>query len=63
MSKRELRDNMNRLIGTITTKSNGQLEVRDSMNRLKGTYDPRTDNTRDAMNRVVGKGNHLSSLI
>jgi hypothetical protein len=54
---------MNRLIGTIQSRSDGRLEGRDAMNRLKGTYDPGTNETRDEMNRLVGKGNLLSSLI
>lgn len=61
--KRELRDRMNRLIGTISAKANGQFEGRDYMGRLKGTYDPQRDETRDVMGRLVGKGDHLASLI
>lgn len=62
-ARQELRDSMNRLIGTIQSRSDGRLEGRDAMNRLKGTYDPGTNETRDEMNRLVGKGNLLSSLI
>ena len=58
-----LRDKSNRILGKIRQLSNGKLEGRDASNRIKGTYDPRTNETRDASNRVVGKGNLLAVLI
>lgn len=63
MATRELRDNMNRLLGKIETRSDGKMELRDAMNRFKGTYDPRSDETRDDMNRFIGKGNLLATLL
>lgn len=63
MADQELRDRSNRLIGKIKQRSDGKMEGRDASNRLKGTYDPRTNETRDASNRVVGKGNLLATLI
>jgi len=63
MADQQLRDKMNRLIGTIKTHSDGKLEIRDDMNRLKGTYDPKSNETRDDMNRSVGKGNLLAMLL
>lgn len=61
--KQEIRDKYNRLLGSIVTKSNGNLEGRDALNRFKGTYDSKHNVTRDALNRIVGKGNLLSNLI
>ena len=63
MADQELRDKSNRLIGKIKQLSNGKLEGRDASNRLKGTYDPKTNETRDPSNQLVGKGNMLSMLI
>jgi hypothetical protein len=63
MQAQELRDSTNRLLGKITTLSNGKLELRNATNMLKGTYDPKTNETRDATNRLVGKGNLLTTLL
>lgn len=63
MATQELRDRSNRLLGKIHTLSNGVLELRDASNRLKGKYDPKTNQTRDASNSLVGKGNLLASLL
>ena len=63
MADQQLRDNKNRLIGTIKTRSDGKLEIRDEKNSLKGSYDPKSNNTRDHTNRLVGKGNLLATLI
>ncbi|KQY95038.1 hypothetical protein ASD25_17115 [Brevundimonas sp. Root1423] len=63
MSKQHIRDRSNRLMATIEIKSSGKHEIRDSSNHLLGTYDPRTNDTRDASNRMVAKGNVLTSLI
>lgn len=63
MADQQLRDNMNRLIGTIKTRLDGRMEIWDDMNRMKGTYDPKTNETRDDMNRSVGTGNLLATLL
>ena len=63
MADHELRDARNKLLGKIKTLSNGKMELRDDRNRQKGTYDPKTDQTRDDRNRVVGKGNLLTTLL
>lgn len=63
MADQQLRDSSNRLIGTISTLSNGQLEIRDPANKRLGTYDPKTDQTRDTANRVIGNGNLLTTLL
>ncbi len=63
MADEELRDRSNKLLGKIKTLSNGKLELRDASNKLKGTYDPKTNQTRDASNKFVGKGNLLTTLL
>ena len=63
MATQELRDRSNKLLGKIHTLSNGVMEIRDASNKLKGKYDPRTNQTRNASNSLVGKGNLLSSLL
>lgn len=63
MSAQEFRDAKGNLLGTVAPGDNGQLEGRDPRGQLKGTYDPRTDETRDAMGLVVAKGNVVSTLI
>ena len=62
MADQELRDRAGRLLGKI--RQNGhKLEARDATGKLKGTYDTKTDTTKDATGRSVGKGNLLSTLI
>lgn len=63
MSKQQIRDRSNRLMATIEIKSSGKYEIRDPSNWLLGTYDPRSNDTRDPSNRLVAKGNVLTSLI
>lgn len=63
MSKQDLRDKNNQLLGTIKTLSSGKLELRNASNRLLGTYDPKPNETRDAQSRLVGKGNLLATLL
>jgi hypothetical protein len=63
MSDQKIRDRNNRLLATIKTLSSGKQEIRDSSNRLLGTFDPKSNETRDEHNRMVAKGNVLSSLI
>ena len=60
---REIRDSSNRLIGRINTLSNGKMEIRDASNAFRGTYDPKTDETRNASNGFVGRGNLLTTLL
>ena len=63
MAKQEIRDKLNRLVATISTVSSGKQEIRDPSNKLLGTYDPNRNETRDAHNSIVAKGNVLSSLL
>jgi hypothetical protein len=63
MADRELRDARNALLGKIRTRPDGKLELRDQSNRFLGTYDPKFDQTRDATNKLIGKGNLLTTLL
>jgi len=62
MADQELRDRSNKLLGKIKDRG-GKLELRDASNKLKGKYDPKSNVTRDANNRLVGKGNLLTTLL
>ena len=63
MADQLLKDKLNRVIGKIRQRSDGTLEIRDPLNRVKGTYSPKTNETKDNLNRVVGKGNLLTTLL
>lgn len=63
MADQILRDKMNRKLGVIKTDSRGIQTLYDAMNRKKGVYDPKTNTTKDAMNRMIGKGNLLATLL
>jgi hypothetical protein len=58
-----LRDRLGRYVGVIRRLPDGRLEARDRLGACKSTYDPRTNQTRDAMGRLVGTGNLLPALI
>ena len=59
----DLKDASGRLLGRIKQRGSGMLEIRDKKNRLAGTYDFRSNATRDASGRLVGRGNLLSALV
>ena len=63
MADQELRDKSNKLLARIKTLSNGKLEIRDASNKLKGTYDPKLNETRDSSNKLIAKGNMLTTLL
>ena len=63
MADQELRDKNNKLLAKIKTLSNGKLELRDQHNKIKGTYNPKSNETRDTNNHLVGKGNLLTTLL
>ncbi|REJ46910.1 MAG: hypothetical protein DWQ53_09755 [Microcystis flos-aquae DF17] len=63
MSKQQIRDRSNRLMATIEVKGSGKHEIRGASNRFLGSFDPRTNETRDEANRLLAKGNVLTSLI
>lgn len=57
-----LKDRNNRRIGQIKTQSGKQF-IYDANNRRLGSYDPKTNTTKDKNNRIIGKGNLLTSLL
>ena len=59
----DLRDRNNRKLGEIRTDSNGRQTLYNANNKRLGEYNPKTNETRDANNRLVGKGNLLGSLL
>ncbi len=63
MPNQPLRDRQNRLLGTLKTRMDGRVELYSPSNRLRGMYFPKTNETRDAANRLVGRGNLLNTLI
>ena len=63
MADQQIRDPNNRLIATIKTRHDGKLEIRDPNNRALGIYDPKTNETRDINNKLVAKGNVLTSFV
>lgn len=54
---------MNRKLGEIETKSNGVQILRDPMNDRLGEYDPKSNITRDRMNKKIGESNLLATLL
>lgn len=63
MDKQILRDKHNRRIGVIETDSKGIQTIRTPSNKKLGTYNPKTDQTRDTANHLIGKGNLLITLL
>ena len=60
---RELRDANLSLLGRTRRRPDGRTELVDASGRLRGTYDARTDETRDATGRLIGRGDLLSRLL
>ena len=63
MSEQLLRNRSGQVVGKITTKSDGKQEIRNSSGQIRGSYDPKRDETKDHMGKLVGKGNLLATLI
>ena len=58
-----LRDFSGRIIGYIEDKSDGDQIGRDFYGKIVGYWDKKLNVTRDYYQRIVGRGNMLSSLI
>jgi hypothetical protein len=59
-----LRDHKGTIIGTLEPQRlTGNLIARDARGVLVGTYHPRSNETRDARGRVVGRANLLGALL
>jgi hypothetical protein len=61
--KEEIRDKYNKLLGTITTNSQGLKEVRNTYNVCLAVYDPKRNETRDKYNVVLTKYDSLTSIL
>jgi hypothetical protein len=59
----EIRDRQGRLIGTIVHRRDGVREARDRQWRLLGTYNPKSNETRDLLGKLLTRGDSLSSLL
>jgi hypothetical protein len=62
-SREVIRDRQGHKLGEVVRLSNGKQEARDPFGRKLGTYDPKSDQTRDPLGRLLTKGNTLSALI
>ena len=63
MSNHTLRDRDNKRIGSINTINSGDREIRDAVNHRLGVYDVDRDITFDAVGRMVGRGDLLTTLL
>lgn len=62
MATQELRDRTGKLLGKIK-EVGAKFELRGPTGALKGKYDSKSNETRDAIGRLVGKGNLLTTLL
>ena len=59
-----LRDHRGTIIGRVETQHHtGKLVARDARGVVAGSYDLRSNETRDARGRVIGRGNLLGALL
>ena len=61
--KEVIRDFYGRILGTITTDSNGNKVARDFYGHIVGKYDKNANVTRDFYGHIVAKGDRVSGLI
>jgi len=57
-----LRSPNGQLLGTLH-QENGYTILRDKHNNKLGAYNPRTNDTRDANGRLIGRGDLLGTLL
>lgn len=62
-SEMVIRNKASREMGYIRTSSSGKQTAYNKRREKLGCFDPKTNLTRDADNRVIGHGNILASLI
>ena len=62
-NKETIRDFYGRILGTITTDSQGNKVVRDFYGRILGKYEKQANVTRDFYGRIVARGDRTSSLV
>lgn len=63
MNTQVLSDRNLRPIGYIDTRSDGIQYLRGTNNQPLGYYNPKTNQTHDNNNRLVGHGNVLTALL
>lgn len=63
MTTETLKDSSGNILGSVETRSDGTQVLRDAAAKVRGYYDPTTDHTRDADQRILAKGNVLRTLI
>lgn len=63
MGREAIKDSNNHTLGYIEDLGGGKLKAVDDSNRTVGYYDPQSNNTVDANNRMIANGNVLSALI
>lgn len=59
----QIKDKYNKLLGTITTNSQGLKEVRNTYNVCLAVYDPKRNETRNKYNVVLTKYDSLISIL
>lgn len=63
IDKQIIRDFYGRVIGTITTDSQGNKIARDFYGRVVGRYDKHANVTRDFYGRTIARGDQISATI
>lgn len=63
MSSSVLKDQMGRILGTISVDRNGIQTLKSSTGVILGTYDPKTNVTKSYLGQIIGSGNLLSMLL
>jgi hypothetical protein len=63
MTTELLKDAYGNILGSIETNSDGSQVLRDANGKIRGYYDPTTDHTRGPDQRILAKGNLLTTLI
>jgi hypothetical protein len=63
MTTEPLKDAYNNVLGSIETSLDGSQVLRDANGKIRGYYDPSTDHTRGPDQRILAKGNVLTTLI
>jgi hypothetical protein len=63
MSSSVLKDQMGRILGTVTVDRNGIQTLKSSTGIILGTYDPKTNVTKNYLGQIIGSGNVLSMLL
>ena len=63
MTTEPLKDAYGNVLGSIETNTDGSQVLSDANGKIRGYYDATTDYTRGPDQRILAKGNLLSTLI